>query len=269
MLLAVSCARPWSPPPGATAAPPPRSEPAHAVADPLLRATVDEWRGAHDEHDRKRLEKLYATHVRYQGFELERDVVLRFKEADFARSPSTRRSVDDLRADVSRRDLPRLAFRTTTKGPNRIVVEDTTLTVSCDRRAARDCDGVPCQKGDAPYCEIVAEEGSAFLDALARGRDLASHAGSCPAALAALAASTEDAKAIVAGRPLATSTVPVAIAPEWPRHAVALLDDEGTPKALYTIDPSTFEMLEVLPGDIAQKGDSGLREKAKRACGQR
>ncbi len=235
--------------------------------DPLLRATLDEWRGAHDMHDHARLEKLYASHVRYQGFSLDRDVLLRLKEAEFSRSPATRRTVTHVREDRARPDLPVLHFRATTKGTNRIFDDETTLTLSCDRHAARDCDGVPCRAGEKPYCEVVGEESLGFADAIARGRALMSRPGSCPAALVEMAASSADAKELVGSRELSLVAMPVAMPPESTRYAVVILGTSFEPKALYEIEPLTFEMTEVLPGDVVQKPDPAKREHAKRACG--
>jgi len=266
-LLGSGCAGERAPLEGETKVPP-----AIAPAPPgdrLLRAAAEEWRLAHDTRDHARLEKLYASRVRYQGFWLDRDVVLRFKEADFRRSPSTRREIADVREDHTREDLPALRFRTTTKATNRIVVEETRLSLSCDRRAARDCDGVPCRAGGAPACEIVAEEGEDFLVSLARGRDLAARPGSCPEALAALAASSPDGRTIVGDRPLPLAAIPIALRPEAVTYAVVLLGRDAAPKALYEIDPGTFAMTETLPGDVAQEGDPARREHAKRACGMR
>ncbi len=234
--------------------------------DALLVATVHEWAEAHDTHDRKRLEALYASHVRYERFELSQEVLLRVKEAGFARSPSARRTVADVRIDRGVPGLPVARFRTTHYAMNRIRTEETRLVLSCDTRAARDCEGVPCAKSDAPSCVVVDEEDASFLTALARGSALATRPGSCPEAIVAFAASTKDAQAILGDRPALSAAVPLAMPPESPLYAVVFVDPKGTPKALYELDPLTLDMTEVLPGDLVQPGDSAKKERAKRAC---
>lgn len=244
--------RPTAPPPGSL--------------DALLVATTNEWVSAHNEHDHKRLEALYATHVRFERVELSQEALLRLKEAEFTHSPSARHAATDVRIDRTRVGLPEVRFRTSYGARNRARTDETRLILSCDMRGVRDCEGVPCAKSEAPSCVVVAEESSAFLDARARGEALARREGSCIDAVVAFAASTKDAQKLLGQRLLHDAAVPFGMPPESARYGVLFLDEKGAPKALYELEPLTLDMTEVLPGDIPQIGDPAKKEHAKRAC---
>lgn len=255
------------PPPVHVPGPPP---PPDGALENAARAAVAEWREAHDERDRKRLEALYASRVRFQGFDLTREVLLRFAEAESTRSPSMRREVSGTTLD-RQRGLVVAHFATTKRATNRITTETTTLGLSCDLRGARDCDGVPCEAHDLPKCVVVTEDSSAYGDTFARARTLSARPGSCPEAILDVATSTDDAKAIVGARPLRLAGAVVSMPPERPRATVVLYDDspEGAPRAVYDVELGTFTVTEVLPGDVTQKPDPGTVERAKRACASR
>lgn len=219
----------------------------------LLAKTVTEWNAAHNEHDRKRLEAVYDSTLRYDGFRLKRDVVLRLKEAGFTRSPSARQSVDGLVVDRSVVGLPTVTVRRTVFAMQRIRSTETRLAFSCD----------------AKTCLVVDEEEKDFSASIARARALAAHPGSCPEAMVAYAISSKDAKAVLAGRSPQEAAFPIAMPPESTHYAVVLLDRENQPAALYEIAPGTLDMTEALPGDLTQEGDPAAKEHAKRACTSR
>ena len=240
--------------------------PAPGSLDALAVATAHSWAFAHDARDGKRLEALYATHVRFERFDLSREVVLRVKAAEFSRSPSARRTITNVHVELDVPGLPAVVFRTTHVATNRIRTEETRLVLSCDRRGVRDCEGVPCATSEPPSCVVVEEEDSSFVASLARAKALSERPGSCPEAIVALAASTRDAREILGNRPMATSAIPLFMPPESLRYGIVLLDAEGAPKALYEVDPTTLDMTETLPGDVPQVGDSARKERAKRVC---
>lgn len=255
------------PPPHVPAPPPPPD----GALENAAKAAVAEWREAHDERDKKRLEALYASRVRFQGFDLTREVVLRFAEAESTRSPSMRREVSGTTLDLRQRGLVVAHFATTKRAMNRITTETTTLGLSCDLRGARDCDGVPCEAHDLPRCVVVTEDSSAYGETFARARALSARPGSCPEAILDVATSTDDAKAIVGARPPRLAGAVVSMPPERPRATVVLFDEspEGAPRAVYDVELGTFTVTEVLPGDVVQKPDPATVERAKRACASR
>lgn len=221
--------------------------------DTLLEKTVIEWNSAHNEHDRKRLEAVYDSTLRYDGFRLKRDVVLRLKEASFSRSPSARQTVDGVSIDRSVVGLPVVTVRRTITAMQRIRSTETRLGFSCD----------------AKTCLVVDEVEQDFAASIARARALASHPGSCPEAMVAYASSSKDAKVVLAGRSPHEAAFPIAMPPESTHYAVVLLDRENQPAALYEIVPGTLDMTEALPGDLNQEGDPAAKEHAKRACTSR
>ncbi len=252
------------PPKGAAPAP-------DGPLESAAKAAVNEWREAHDMRDRKRLEALYATRVRFQGFDLPRAVVLRFAEAEATRSPSMQREISGTTLDLGQRGLVVARLSTTKHAMNRVTTEATTLGLSCDLRGARDCDGVPCEAHEPPRCVVVTEDSSAHAETFARARALATRPGSCPEAILDVATSTDDAKAIVGDRPPRLAGAVVSMPPETARATVVLFDasPEGAPRAVYDVELGTFTVTEVLPGDVVQKPDPAAVEHAKRACASR
>jgi hypothetical protein len=239
--------------------------PASAIPDPLeatVRAAVTEWNAAHAEHDRKRLEAVYDTPVRVgvgaSALTLARDALLRVKEAEFARSPSSVPVVVGVDLDRAIPGLPKARVRRErqTYSPPRIASSEVTLTFSCDR--AR--------------CLVVAEDDDAWTTSSQRAATLRSQPGSCVEALARLLGSVPDARALLAGRAPEAAFVAVSTPPETPvyRFALPALDPAATaPAAMYELTPGTLEIREALPGDLLQTGDSGATERAKRACASR
>lgn len=242
---------------------PPRAAGAPADPDPLeahLRAAVTEWNAAHAGHDRKRLEAVYDTPVRVGAgagaLRLSRDALLRLKEAEFARSPSSVPLVTGVELDRATPGLPSARVRRELQARNRIASSEVTLTFSCDR--AR--------------CLVVAEVDDAWTTSSARAATLRPQPGSCVDALARLLGSVPDARAALAGRAPEAAFVALSTPPEAPVYRLALpaVDPAATaPAALYELTPGTLEVREVLPGDLVHTGDPAATERAKRACASR
>lgn len=244
---------------------PPVAPQASASPDPLettVRAAVAEWNGAHAEHDRRRLEAVYDTPVRVRvdggatTLTFARDALLRVKEADFARSPSSVPRVVGVELDRGTPGLPKARVRRELQTRNRIASSEVTLTFSCDR--AR--------------CVVVAEDDDAWTTSGQRAATLLGQPGSCAWALTRLLGSVPDARALLAGRAPEAAFVAVSTPPEAPvyRFALPARDPATTsPAAMYELTPGTLEIREALPGDLLQTGDSGAAERAKRACASR
>ncbi len=244
---------------------PPRAARAPATPDPLeatVRAAVTEWNAAHAAHDRKRLEAAYDTPVRVgagaAALTLPREALLRVKEAEFARSPSSVPLVVGVELDRTTPGLPQARVRRElqTLSPPRIASSVVALTFSCDR--AR--------------CLVVAEVDDAWATSSARAATLRTQPASCVDALARLLGSVPDARALLAGRAPERAFIALGTPPEAPVYRFALADVDPAspaPAALYELTPRTLEIREVLPGDLLQTGDPGATERAKRACTSR
>ena len=217
----------------------------------LVRATVVEWSAAHNEHDRRRLQAVYDTRVRYARFSFPIDLLLRTKEAFFSRSPSARQEVSEVVVDRSTPGLPRARFTKTVRSATfRVTRAQTELSFSCDSKR----------------CLIVDEEDDAFLESYAVHGAAGERRGSCAEAVLTLAASTPDGKRILGDRPGPSAARLLASPPGHTHFVVLLLDGEGAPAALYEIAAATMEITEAFPGDVIHKGEAAAIQIARRSC---
>lgn len=230
--------------------------PAVDLLEATVRATVVEWNAAHREHDRKRLEALYDTPVRVGRLTLPRDAVLRLKEAEFQRSPSSVPIVLDVQLDRTTPGLPKARVVRELRTRNRIASSEVTLTLSCDKVS----------------CLVVAEVDDAWSTSGSRAATLQSRPGSCAEALTRLLGTVPDARQLLAGRAPERTFVALSAPPEATVYRFALSAvgaSETTPAALYELAPGTLKIREALPGDVDQTGSDAAAEQAKRACASR